>query len=222
MFLSCGKTKEELDDDTEEKLAELGLSLPPLIELPPTLTLPFSFINVRARALISGHPKQDASGAIAGPFGVVGEDLTTEQAQLEARGVGLSTRQLESRDWGTKPCRRLGPVFGMVTSAPGYNEQHLVNNGFSDLILAVFGPDVGRHARSAIGSGPADGFHDGGGGRSVVEIVQCGPGPDSLRLTRSQLLESFRSQSRPAFLVMRHQDLGRQVHGFVNLASTRL
>ena len=75
----------------EEKLAELGLSLPPPIELPPTLTLPFSFINVRGnRALISGHPKQDASGAIAGPFGVVGEDLTTDQAQLEARGVGLS------------------------------------------------------------------------------------------------------------------------------------
>ncbi len=42
------------------------------------------------------------------------------------------------------------------------------------------------------------------------------PGPASLRLTRSQLLESFLSQSRPAFLVMRHQDLGRQVHGFVN------
>jgi len=42
-------------------------------------------------------------------------------------------------------------VFGMVTSAPGYTQQHLVINGFSDLILKVFGPDVGRHARSAIG-----------------------------------------------------------------------
>jgi hypothetical protein len=43
-------------------------------------------------------------------------------------------------------------VFGMVNSAPGYSEQHLVMNGFSDLILQVFGPEVGRHARSAIGT----------------------------------------------------------------------
>ncbi len=42
-------------------------------------------------------------------------------------------------------------VFGMVASSPGYTEQHLVVNGFSDLVIEVFGPDVGRHARSAIG-----------------------------------------------------------------------
>lgn len=43
-------------------------------------------------------------------------------------------------------------VFGMVNSAPGYREQHLVINGFSDLILDVFGAEIGRHARSAIGT----------------------------------------------------------------------
>ncbi|WP_282154271.1 RidA family protein [Ruegeria atlantica] len=42
-------------------------------------------------------------------------------------------------------------VFGMVTSAPGYSDQIVVVNGFSDLIIEVFGPDIGRHARSAIG-----------------------------------------------------------------------
>lgn len=42
-------------------------------------------------------------------------------------------------------------VFGMVNSAPGHVEQHLVLNGFSDLILRVFGPETGRHARSANG-----------------------------------------------------------------------
>ena len=47
----------------------------------------------------------------------------------------------------------------MVTSAAGYSEQHLVLNGFSDLIVDVFGQDVGRHARSAIGvSGLPMGF----------------------------------------------------------------
>ena len=83
---------------------------------------------------------------------MVGEDLTTEQAQLEARGVGLSVLANLKAEIG-ELSRVAGwvRVFGMVTSAPGYNEQHLVINGFSDLILAVFGPDVGRHARSAIG-----------------------------------------------------------------------
>ena len=42
-------------------------------------------------------------------------------------------------------------VFGMVTSAPGYTEQHLVVNGFSDLIIDVFGAEAGRHARSGVG-----------------------------------------------------------------------
>jgi enamine deaminase RidA (YjgF/YER057c/UK114 family) len=42
-------------------------------------------------------------------------------------------------------------VFGMVNAAPGFKEEPRVINGFSDLILEVFGPDVGQHARSAIG-----------------------------------------------------------------------
>ncbi len=42
-------------------------------------------------------------------------------------------------------------VFGMVNAAPGFNAMPSVINGFSDLILDVFGPDVGAHARSAVG-----------------------------------------------------------------------
>ena len=42
-------------------------------------------------------------------------------------------------------------VFGMVNSAPGFNRQPQVINGFSDLILEVYGPDRGLHARSAVG-----------------------------------------------------------------------
>ena len=44
-----------------------------------------------------------------------------------------------------------GRVFGMVNSAPGFNRQPNVINGFSDLILEVFGPEVGAHSRSAVG-----------------------------------------------------------------------
>ncbi len=102
--------------------------------------------------MISGHPKQDLDGAIAGPYGQVGADLTTEEAQLAARDIGLSVlanlkAELGSLDRITGWLR----VFGMVNSAPGYADQHIAINGFSDLIIEVFGPSVGKHARSAIG-----------------------------------------------------------------------
>ena len=42
-------------------------------------------------------------------------------------------------------------VFGMVNSAAGFNRQPQVINGFADLILEVYGPDRGLHARSAVG-----------------------------------------------------------------------
>ena len=137
----------------EERLSELGLVLPAPTKLPEGLHLPFSFINVRGeRALISGHPKQDENGAIAGPFGMLGADITTEQGYAEAKAVGLSVLANLRAEIG-ELSRVAGwvRVFGMVTSAPGYSEQHLVVNGFSDLIIDVFGPDIGRHARSAIG-----------------------------------------------------------------------
>lgn len=137
----------------ERRLAELGLELPNSTKLPDGLQLPFAFVNVRGeRALFSGHPKNAMDGSIAGPFGVVGADLTTDQGYAEARDVALSVLANLKAEIG-ELSRIVGwvRVFGMVTSAPGYTEQHVVVNGFSDLIIDVFGPDVGRHARSAIG-----------------------------------------------------------------------
>lgn len=137
----------------EQRLEELGLTLPPPTQIPAGLHLPFSLINIRGdRALFSGHPKHDMDGKIAGPFGVVGTDYTTEAAYDEARQIGLCVLSNLKADIGDLS-RIAGwtRVFGMVTSAPGYKEQHLVVNGFSDLIVDVFGPDTGRHARSAIG-----------------------------------------------------------------------
>jgi enamine deaminase RidA (YjgF/YER057c/UK114 family) len=82
----------------------------------------------------------------------VGKDLTTQEAQLAARDIGLSILANLKAEIG-----ELGRiagwmrVFGMVNSASGYDQQHVVMNGFSDLIIDVFGADIGRHARSAIG-----------------------------------------------------------------------
>lgn len=137
----------------ENRLKDLGLKLPAPTKLPKGLHLPFDFINVRGtRVLFSGHPKNAQDGSLDGPFGVVGADLSTEQAYAEARDIALTVLANLKADLG-ELSRIVGwvRVFGMVTSAPGYSEQHVVVNGFSDLIIDVFGHDIGRHARSAIG-----------------------------------------------------------------------
>ena len=137
----------------EQRLTELGLTLPAPVKLPPTLHLPFTFVNVRGdRAYISGHPKQTAEGSIDGPYGKVGMDLSTEDAQVAARDIGLSVlANLKAEIGDLSRVAGWLRVFGMVNSAPEYDQQHIVINGFSDLIIDVFGPDVGRHSRSAIG-----------------------------------------------------------------------
>jgi hypothetical protein len=137
----------------EQRLKELGLTLPAPIKLPPTLQLPFTFVNVRGdRAYISGHPKQSAEGAIDGPYGKVGAELTTEEARVAARYIGLSMlANLKAEIGDLSRVAGWLRVFGMVNSAPDYDQQHVVINGFSDLIVDIFGPEVGRHSRSAIG-----------------------------------------------------------------------
>ena len=138
----------------EHRLAALNLTLPAPIKLPPGMTLPFTFINIRDdRAFISGHPKQAHDGSLAGPYGQVGSDLTTQEGQNAARDIGLSMlANLKAEIGELSRIKGWLRVFGMVNSAPGYDQQHLVINGFSDLIIDVFGPETGRHARSAIGT----------------------------------------------------------------------
>ncbi|MEM7270001.1 MAG: RidA family protein [Pseudomonadota bacterium] len=137
----------------EERLQQLGLTLPPPITIPEGVHLPFAFINVVGdRLLFSGHPKTSAEGGIGGPYGVLGGDMTTEQGYEDAKAVGLSVlANIKAEIGELSTITRWTRVFGMVTSSAGYSEQHLVVNGFSDLVVEVFGDEVGRHARSAIG-----------------------------------------------------------------------
>lgn len=137
----------------ESRLADLGLTLPAPTRLPEGLHLPFSFINRRGNQVwFSGHPKNAADGNIGGPFGTLGEDMTTEEGYAEAREVALTVlANLKAEIGDLSRITGWARVFGMVTSAPGYKEQHLVVNGFSDLVIDIFGPEIGRHARSAVG-----------------------------------------------------------------------
>ncbi|MCY1240183.1 putative endoribonuclease [compost metagenome] len=137
----------------EQRLAALGLVLPPPVTPPPGVILPFQFVRlIGRRAIVSGHGPLTADGRIAAPLGKLGAELTVEQGYTAARLTGLAMlgslqRALGDLDRITAWTR----VFGMVASAPGFQQQPAVINGFSDLILELFGPEVGAHARSAVG-----------------------------------------------------------------------
>jgi enamine deaminase RidA (YjgF/YER057c/UK114 family) len=137
----------------EQRLAALGLVLPPPVKPPPGVVLPFQPVRlIGHRALVSGHGPQAGDGSIAAPLGKVGAALTLEQGYAAARLTALSILGSLQRALGDLDrVVAWGRVFGMVNSAPGFNRQPAVINGFSDLILQLYGPDAGAHARSAVG-----------------------------------------------------------------------
>jgi enamine deaminase RidA (YjgF/YER057c/UK114 family) len=137
----------------ENKLSALGLKLPAPIQLPPGVKFPFQFVRLAGnRAFISGHGPQNLDGSIAAPLGKLGRELTLEQGYAQARTVGLSILGSLKRALGELDrVQQWNRVFGMVNSAPGFNKQPAVINGFSDLILELYGPEAGGHARSAVG-----------------------------------------------------------------------
>ena len=137
----------------EQRLKALGLALPAPLQLPPGVVLPFPWVRVvGTRALISGHGPTNADGSLAQPLGKVGREVTEAQAYTAARLTGLAILGSLHRELGSLD-RIAGwsRVFGMVNSAPGFNRQPAVINGFTDLIIEVFGAERGVHARSAVG-----------------------------------------------------------------------
>jgi hypothetical protein len=137
----------------EERLRALGLVLPEPMQPPPGVVLPFRFVRVRGRrAFISGHGPQNADGSLAAPLGKLGRELTVEQGYIAARLTALSILGSLKRALGDHD--RIAAwtrVFGMVNSAAGFNRQPSVINGFSDLILELYGAEIGAHSRSAVG-----------------------------------------------------------------------
>ncbi|MGH2493418.1 MAG: RidA family protein [Ktedonobacteraceae bacterium] len=137
----------------EARLQELGLVLPETLKAPAGVKLPFANVRVRGnRAYIAGHGPLMPDGSLAKPLGKVGAEVSEQEAYQSARLVTLAIlaslkRELGDLDRVTAWLR----VFGMVNTAPGFNRQPAVINGFSDLILELYGPEVGQHARSAVG-----------------------------------------------------------------------
>ena len=139
--------------EIERRLADLGLSLPPAMPMLPGVRLPFSLVLRRgSRLLFSGHGPQAADGGIHSMRGKLGAELRVEDGYEAARHVALSVLGSIQRDIGSLDrVTRWVKVLGMVNSAPTFCEQPAVINGFSDLILSLWGPERGAHVRSAVG-----------------------------------------------------------------------
>src|ERR687896_2669914 len=138
----------------EEKLKALNLSLPEPVKSLPDMKMPPSWIRVRGnRAFISGHGPQNPDGSIAGPFGKVGSnDVTPEQAYQAARLATLSILGTLKRELGDLDrVTAWLMVQGFVNVAPGFTQTTAVIDGCSELILELYGPEVGQHARTAMG-----------------------------------------------------------------------
>src|SRR5262249_44104896 len=90
-------------------------------------------------------------GAQWEPKGKLGKDLTVEQGYQAARQTGLiMLAKVQAALGSLDRVKRVVKVLGMVNSAEGFGDQPKVVNGFSDLMVEVFG-EAGKHARSAVG-----------------------------------------------------------------------
>jgi enamine deaminase RidA (YjgF/YER057c/UK114 family) len=140
----CGPASAQAPAGAEARLKALNITLPPD-------TAPIAnFVNsVQTGKLLF------LSGNTAGPAwvgkGKLGKDLTVEQGREAARQAGLiMLTKIRTALGSLDRVKRVVKVLGMVNSADGFGDQPLVVNGFSDLMVEVFG-DAGKHARSAVG-----------------------------------------------------------------------
>lgn len=130
----------------EQNLANLGLKI-------PTPQQPVAnYVNIvqtgKLLYLSGKGPTQEDGSNITGKLG---KDLSIEQGYVAARLVGLQHLGVLKAYLGDlKKVKRIVKVLGMVNCEPDFGDQPKVINGYSDLMVAVFG-EKGKHARSAVG-----------------------------------------------------------------------
>ena len=128
-----------------DRLAELGLTLPDVV---PPVAAYVPAVRDGNHVWTSGQVPM-VGGRLQGA-GIVGADVTAEEAKELARICGLNCIAAVSSVADVDSIVRVVKVVGFVASAPGFYGQPGVVNGASELFQDVFG-DAGRHARSAVG-----------------------------------------------------------------------
>ncbi|WP_244264906.1 RidA family protein [Caulobacter segnis] len=128
-------------------MAALGLQLPK----PPAAVGNFSAAVRDGRLLyLSGQGPVHAEGVHTGK---VGAEVSLEEAYQHARLTTLNLLAVIEEAVGLAKVSKVVKVLGMVNAAPDFIAHPAVINGCSDLLIEVFGPEVGAHARSAVGMG---------------------------------------------------------------------
>ncbi|MDX1767421.1 MAG: RidA family protein [Arenibacter troitsensis] len=165
MIISCNAKKEDVgtsveketpvipaDYDPERKLKELGITL-------SEASAPVAnYVNaVRSGNLIflSGKGPLQSNGENI--EGKVGTDLTIEEGYEAAKITGINQLSVLKSELGNlNKVVRVVKVLGMVNAGPDFPDHPKVINGYSDLMVAVFG-ERGKHARAAVGMGSLPG-----------------------------------------------------------------
>jgi len=128
----------------DERAAALGLEIPPIPELP--------FRPKLRPVLVHGGLAYRSGIGPIGLAGRLGEDMSVEEGYAAARTTALlALRRILDEFGSLEAVARWVKVLGLVRSAPGFSEQPAVVNGFTDLIVDVYGEERGLCARSAIG-----------------------------------------------------------------------
>jgi enamine deaminase RidA (YjgF/YER057c/UK114 family) len=136
-----------MNKDPDLRIIELGLILPPA---PKPAGVYKPVLVVDKFLYVSGQGPIRSDGTLM--TGKLGADMDKEEGKLAARQVGLTMLSTIKTHFGElKRIKRVVKVFGMVNSAPIFDQQPAVINGFSELMAEVFGPDDGIGVRSAVG-----------------------------------------------------------------------
>jgi enamine deaminase RidA (YjgF/YER057c/UK114 family) len=131
----------------EEKIKALGLELPPA---PPSAGIYYPVVIAGNQLFVSGQGPVQSNGELI--TGKVGKDMSMEEGQLAARQVGLTmlaTIKAQIGDLGK--IKRIIKTLGMVNCYPEFEQHPQTINGFSQLMVDVFGEELGKGARSAVG-----------------------------------------------------------------------
>lgn len=146
--------QEKADVSPEEQIKKLKLELPPIAKPGAAILVP----TVRTGDLlfVSGHGPTPVDGKPV--VGKVGVDMDVKQAREAARNVGLRILSVVRNELGSlDKVVRLVKTLGMVNATPDFKDQPAVINGFSELMVQVFGDKAGKGTRSAVGMGSLPG-----------------------------------------------------------------
>src|SRR5712691_1281319 len=133
--------------NADERLAELGIVLP---DIPPLPAGPQPMVEP---VLVHGGLAFVSGIGPIGTTGIVGGDMTVEEAKLAARATALLVfRRIVDAFGRLEAVDRWVRVTGFVRSAPRFGQQPAVLNGFTEQVIEVYGPERGRCARSALGT----------------------------------------------------------------------